>query len=173
MLAGGRAFEILRMEFDASDDEDVFEAPCDVQNAVTHEAEVPRAQERTLAVRCVRAKRARALFRPIPVPARHARAGDPDLACLTGGTRMPAGRIDDEEPRAERWSAASDRIARLGWGGRRTPAIARDEKRRLRQTERGAEGGWPESAAGKCPRKRFERLAPDRFGAVVGVTPGP
>src|SRR5439155_6044721 len=56
-------------------------------------------------------------------------------------------------------------------GARRMPTTARDEERRLRQAERGTEGGWPKSAAGKCPRKRVERLAPDRFGAVVGGAP--
>ena len=107
-LIGDGTFEILRIMLDASDDEDVFEPPGDVQLAVTHEAEVSGAQKRTLGVRCVRAESAVALFRPIPISPCHARAGDPDLAGLIRGTRMPVRRIGNEQPRAERGPAARD-----------------------------------------------------------------
>src|SRR5206468_7205240 len=98
VLIGNGAFQILRIMFNAADDEDVFEAPCDEQLAIAHEAEVPGTQEWTLAVPCVCAERARVLFlfRPLPIPACHARAGDPDLPCLTGDTGLRARRIDDE-----------------------------------------------------------------------------
>ena len=47
---GDRTLQILGVMFDATNNQDVLETPCDIELAMTYEAEVPCSKERALAV---------------------------------------------------------------------------------------------------------------------------
>src|SRR4028119_1888628 len=102
----GGQLQILRIVVPSTQDDQVLETPGDEQLAAVDEAEVPGAQERTVAIRQTGAERARRLLRPVPIARGHARTGDPDLPHPTGRGRDAGFRIDARDPLPAPWPPA-------------------------------------------------------------------
>src|SRR5687768_8961153 len=73
-------FDVLRIMVAAANDDQVLQTPGHVKLAITHQSEIFRAQEWTIAVGKMSTKHTLRLLRLVPVTLRHALARHPDLA---------------------------------------------------------------------------------------------
>ncbi len=169
-----RELDILRIEVAAPQDDQVLDAAGDEQLAAMEEAEVAGAQERPLAGRQPAAERRRGLLGTVPVAARYAGAGDPDLPHLAGLDLLGRLRVDHRHPLvAERLPRAGEEPGIEAPHHRlRQRVAARDHERGLGEAVAGVERAGVEAADREGAREAVQRLGPNRLGAIEGDAPG-
>ncbi len=197
MAALGRQLDVLRIVVAAAEDDQVLEPAGDEQLAAAQKAEIPGAQERTLAaIRQPGREIAPRAFGVAPVAEGHARPRHPDLPHLARRQLDRRLGVDDRDPLPSPRPAAAHQPARSpgpcrGRRGRRGRHLvpfqggdldgldprqaardsAADEQRRLGEAVAGIERLAAEAAGGEGLGEALQRLRPHRLGAVEGHPP--
>ena len=181
------ALDVLRVMIFPANDDQVFDAPGDVELRVAQETEIAGAQPRTAAVGVRGVQDVARVVGLCPVTGRDVRAAYPDFADGVLRQRRPRLGLDDPQLLAfDRGAAAHEtqRLPRAFIGGDRTAraerigidieitrtgtcAASRREQRRLRHAVARVKRLAPQPAAGERRREPVEGARIDRLGAAV------